>query len=148
MVSRIAAATVFVLFVAFVNLAAAITASMKGAQTSVIGPIAGIFQVAVDLGALVVVALVLARALVKFAQVAPRPVRVHAQEAHYTPVQTATPVSWTPSVPSPLPFDNNAPAEYLYVSQAQPVTPVRSQGVLADNIHRMRQQRDGYRMVR
>jgi len=148
MVSRIAAATVFVLFVAFVNLAAAITASMKGAHASLIGPIAGVFQVMVDLGALVVVALVLVRALVKFAHVAPRPIRVLTQEVRYTPVQTATPVSWTPSAPQPLPFDNNAPAEYIYVSQAQPVTPAPSQGVLADNIHRMRQQRDGYRMVR
>lgn len=153
MFSRIAAATLFLAFVGFVNLAAAITASFNRVETSVVASVAGIFQAFVDIGAVLVIGFVLVRAFVKLAQQAqmtPRPAQARQPEYRSTsqPVQRVNPSSWNPATPQPLPFDNHNAAEYTYTNQATPQQQTASQGVLENNIHRMRQQRDGYRMVR
>jgi hypothetical protein len=150
MFSRIAAATLFLSFVAFVNLAATITASFNRVETSVIASIAGIFQVFVDVGAIIIIAVIGMRLLVKLAeqtQMTPRPVRV--QQADYRPTaqpaQRENPTSWNPATPQPLPFDNHGATEYTYTAQAiqQPIT----QNGRETKIHQMRT-RDGYKMVR
>lgn len=150
MFSRIAAATLFLSFVAFVNMAATITASFNRTETSVIASVAGIFQIVVDIGAVVIVAVVGIRMFVKMAeqaQLTPRPVRV--QQADYRPVkqpvQRENPASWNPATPQPLPFDNHGATEYTYSAQAiqQPV----AQNGRETKIHQMRT-RDGYKMVR
>lgn len=151
MFSRIAAATLFLSFVAFVNVAATITASFNRVETSVIASVAGIFQVLVDIGAVVIVAIIGMRMFVKLAQQAqmtPRPIRV--QQIDYHPVaqpkQRENPASWNPATPQPLPFDNHGAQEYIYNTQSLPQQPIAQNG-RENRIHQMRS-RDGYKMVR
>lgn len=150
MFSRIAAATLFLSFVAFVNLAATITASFNRVETSVIASVAGIFQIVVDIGAVVIVGVIGMRMFLKLAeqaQMTPRPVRI--QQVVYRPaqqpVQRENPASWNPATPQPLPFDNHGATEYTYSAQAiqQPV----EQNGRETKIHQIRT-RDGYKMVR
>ena len=151
MFSRIAAATLFLSFVAFVNVAAAVTASFNRAETSVIASIAGIFQAFVDVGAIIIIAIIGMRMLVKLAQqtqMTPRPVRV--QQIDYRPTaqpkQRENPASWNPATPQPLPFDNHGAQEYIYNAQSIQQQPVAQNG-RENRIHQMRS-RDGYKMVR
>lgn len=151
MFSRIAAATLFLSFVAFVNLAATITSSFNRTETSVIASVAGMFQVLVDVGAVVIVAVVGIRMFVKMAeqaQLTPRPVRV--QQADYRPVQPVqreNPANWNPATPQPLPFDNHGATEYTYTAQALQQQPTAVQNARQNSFHQMRS-RDGYKMVR
>ena len=144
MFSRIAAATLFLSFVAFVNLAATITSSFNRTETSVIASVAGIFQVLVDVGAVVIVAVIGMRMFVKMAeqaQLTPRPVRVQ------QPVQRENPASWNPATPQPLPFDNHGATEYTYTAQAVQQQPTNAQNGRENKIYQIRT-RDGYKMVR
>ena len=151
MFSRIAAATLFLSFVAFVNLAATITSSFNRTETSVIASVAGMFQVLVDVGAVVIVAVIGMRLFVKMAeqaQLTPRPVRI--QQVDYRPaqqpVQRENPASWNPATPQPLPFDNHGATEYTYTAQVLQQQPTAVQNARQNSLHQMRS-RDGYKMV-
>ena len=156
--TKLVAGTLFLTFLLFVNLAAAVATSSSRVETSAIASIAGIFQFLVDAGAVMLIGFVVIRAFVKLAQQAETPnrdsgarqprsaARASAQSQPFEPVNYT---GWTAQ--SPLPFDNHAPTAYDNQTVLQP-PPMNinepPQGVLVQNIHRMRQQRSGYRMVR
>jgi hypothetical protein len=159
--TKLVAGTLFLTFVLFVNLAAAVASSFNRAETSAIASIAGIFQLLVDVGAVLVIGFVGIRMLTKLAQQAevsnrqytparqPRSTARASAPAQPQPFEPVNYTGWNGH--APLPFDNHAPAAYdnQSVFQAQPInTNQPEQGVLVQNIHRMRQQRGGYRMVR
>jgi hypothetical protein len=154
MVTKFVAATLFLTFLVFVNLAAAITASLNRAETSMVASIAVAFQVLVDVGAFIAVVALTIRFLMKMAE---QPVRSNRQprsrQPNYQyavqPVEVVNqPNQWNGA--APLPFEQHPPVVYNNVPAQQvqniPVAPP-PQGVLTDNIHRMKQ-RGGYRMVR
>jgi hypothetical protein len=159
--TKLVAGTFFLTFLLFVNLAAGFVSSSTHVETSAIAPIAGIFQLLVDIGAVFVIGFVGIRAFVKLAQ------QTEMQNRHYstsqlqrstvrTSVQAQSqlfePVNyqgWNGN--APLPFDNHAQTAYDNQTVLQPPqinVNQPEQGVLVQNIHRMRQQRSGYRMVR
>jgi hypothetical protein len=156
--TKLVAGTLFLTFLLFVNLAAAVATSSNRIETSAIASIAGIFQFLVDAGAVVVIGFVVIRTFVKLAQQAETTNRQYT--AHQTRSNARASAQAQPFEPvnypgwnaqSPLPFDNHAQTTYdnQTVLQAQPInTTEPAQGVLVQNIHRMRQQRSGYRMVR
>jgi hypothetical protein len=157
--TKLVAGTLFLTFLLFVNLAAAVATSSSRVETSAIASIAGIFQFLVDAGAVVVIGFVVIRAFIKLAQQAEMPNRQYARQPRsaarasaQAQSQSFEPVNYTGwTAQSPLPFDNHAQTTYdnQTVLQPQPMnTAEPAQGVLVQNIHRMRQQRSGYRMVR
>jgi hypothetical protein len=158
--TKLVAGTLFLVFVLFVNLAAAVATSFNRVETSTIASIAGIFQFLVDVGAVIVLGFVGIRVFIKLAQQAETANhRQYASQPRST-ARAAAPVQSQPFEPvnytawnghAPLPFDNHAPAAFdnQTVLQPQPINANEpQQGVLVQNIHRMRQQRGGYRMVR
>jgi len=143
MFTKIAAGTLFVTFIVFVNLAAALTASFNRVETSAIASIAGIFGLLVDIGAIILVGYILIRWFMKLAWQS----EVRAQKAVYRqPSKTAAPAnsaSWHYATPEPLPFENQAAVSY-----SETVNVPLSQGFQTNNVHRMHPTREGYRMVR
>jgi hypothetical protein len=161
--TKLVAGTLFLTFLLFVNLAASFASSFNRVETSAIASIAGIFQFLVDVGAVIVVGFVGIRLFVKLAQQAETQNRQYtARQPRLTARPAAPVVKAQPFEPvnypgwnaqSPLPFDNHAPMTYNNQTVLQPPPmnvnePQPPQGVLVQNIHRMRQQRSGYRMVR
>jgi hypothetical protein len=155
--TKLVAGTLFLTFLLFVNLAAGFASSFNRVETSAIASIAGIFQILVDVGAVVVIGFVGIRLFIKLAQQTETPKRQYVRQPQSTAQASAQSQPFEPvnypgwNAQSPLPFDNHAPMNYDSQTVLQP-PPMNmnepQQGVLVQNIHRMRQQRSGYRMVR
>jgi hypothetical protein len=156
--TKLVAGTLFLTFLLFVNLAAGFAASFNRVETSAIASIAGIFQFLVDVGAVILIGFVGIRLFVKLGQQTEIQNRQYTARQQRSTARASAPVKSQSFEPvnyagwngnAPLPFDNHAPMSYD--NQPQPTTSNTNepaQGVLVQNIHRMRQQRSGYRMVR
>ncbi|MEO8606910.1 MAG: hypothetical protein ABI690_03465 [Chloroflexota bacterium] len=155
--TKLVAGTLFLTFLVFVNLAAGFASSSNHIETSAIAPIAGIFQFLVDVGAVLVIGFVGIRLFVKLAQQTETHSRQYVRQPQSSaqvssqsqPFEPVNYQGWNGN--TPLPFDNHAPAAFDNQTVLQP-PPMNmnepQQGVLVQNIHRMRQQRSGYRIVR
>ena len=153
--TKLVAGTLFLTFVLFVNLAAAVTGSFNRVETSAIASIAGIFQFLVDVGAVVVIGFMGIRMFMKLAQQAEiqnrqynvRQTRSAARPSAPGQSQPFEPVNYPGwNAQSPLPFDNHENQTVLQPQTMNTTEP--AQGMIVQNIHRMRQQRGSYRMVR
>ena len=156
--TKLVAGTLFLTFVLFVNLAAAVATSYNRVETNTIASIATIFQLLVDVGAVFVIGFVGIRIFVKLANQVEMANRRQQLARQMRPTGRAA-ASFQPqsfrsvndpglNAQSPLPFDNHTPAGYnnQTVLQQQPIKVNEpEQGV---PFHRMRQQRSNYRMVR
>jgi hypothetical protein len=153
MVTKIAATLLFLFFLFFVNLAATVATSMNRIETSVIASLASIFQLVVDAGAILIVGFLLLRAFVKLTQ---RAEAAHQRRQTRQPAYRYMPVqpdlrsnqNWDNAQPQPLPFDDHNPTVVVQQPEFYQVEITPAESVLVQNIHRMRQQRGGYRMVR
>ncbi len=157
--TKLVAGTLFLTFVLFVNLAAAVASSFNRVETSAIASIAGIFQILVDVGAVLLIGYVGIRVFTRLAQQAEIATRRQNMRPAGLTVRPSAPVNAQPfevvnyngwNGNAPLPFEDQTPV-YDHQNTLQPqvvniLDPAPS--VLVQNIHRMRQQRGGYRMVR
>lgn len=158
--TKLVAGTLFLAFLLFVNLAAAVAGSFNRAETSAIASIATIFQIMVDIGAVIIVGFVGVRMFVSMVNQAEhanrrydaRKVRSTVRPAVQTqaqPFEAVTYQGWNTN--APLPFEDHSAGGYgnQPILQPQPINVSEpQQGMLIQNIHRMRQQRGGYRMVK
>jgi hypothetical protein len=158
--TKLVAGTLFLAFLFFVNLAAVVAGSFNRAETSAIASIATIFQIIVDVGAIIVVGFVGIRMFVHMVNQAElanrrydaRKVRSTVRPAGQAQAQPFEPVNfqgWNSN--APLPFEDHSSGGYgnQPILQRQPINVSEpQQGMLVQNIHRMRQQRGGYRMVK